>query len=251
MNTLYKIVYSIGAFFTLMQKSSSVPNLFGYFFNQPVMLNLKNGLVYKTRQLMDLIAIKEVVLDDEYELYKLPNSTQFVIDIGAGLGDSTLLIARKFPKARVLGFEPNPYQYQLLKENIFLNKVKNIKVYDTAIGAKKTYSLFITLFNAHSSTIKNPRAKSKIKVKGQRLDRFIRGPVDLIKIDCEGGEIDVLKSIIPKQFAQIKRFCIEYHNHIIQDEDQKIISILKEYRYKVRVKKNKIVPTTGYIFAVK
>lgn len=240
MNTLYKLVYSVFTFLYLVKHAKKMSSHY---------IELRNGLKFKTDQIMDFISIKEVILDDEYAVSKLPKNLSSVIDVGAGLGDSAALFAKTFPKSQILAFEPNPNQYQLLKNNIALNRFTNIKPYDFAVGTKKSYMLFVAPFNAHSSTVKNPRIKYTAYVKGMPLHRFIQGSIDLLKIDCEGGEIDVLKSIFPKQFAQIKRIIIEYHNHIIQNEDQKIVTLLKNYHYTIRMKKNKTVPTTGYIFA--
>lgn len=245
---IHKVIYSFGALLRLVIQLKNIPNFLNYFVGKPVQICLKSGLILNTKQPIDLITIKETVLDDEYQISALKRPLRSVIDVGAGLGDFSILTAKKFPRAKIVAFEPNKGEYDLFKENLRLNKVTNAKIYNRAVGRKKNYFLYLAASNIHGSTIKNYRAIKKVKVKGVRLDDFITEKVDLLKIDCEGAELDVLKSITPKKFALIRRIVAEYHNNIIHDEDKKITTILKKYHFKVSVEKNKIVPTTGYVF---
>lgn len=246
-----KLLYTV---FSLLRISLKLHNplvLAGYLINKPVQLNIKNGLILSTNQLLDAIVVKDTIFDDDYRISKIKKPFKKIIDVGAGLGDFTLMMANKFPKAKVIAFEPNPAQFKLLKKNIEINNVKNIKCHHIAVGTKKTYLLYLSSFNIHSSVIKTDQLKNKIKVKGARLDNYIVGKVDLIKIDCEGAEIDILSSIGPKKMKLIKNFIIEYHNNIIKDEDKKIIAILKKWNYELKIEHNPIVSETGNIFATK
>lgn len=51
-----------------------------------------------------------------------------VVDMFAGVGPFSILIAKRFPHARVIAIDKNPDAIRYLGENVKLNKVKNIKI---------------------------------------------------------------------------------------------------------------------------
>ena len=51
-----------------------------------------------------------------------------VVDMFAGVGPFSILIAKKFPSAQVIAIEKNPDAVRFLKENVELNRVKNVKI---------------------------------------------------------------------------------------------------------------------------
>ncbi|HEY9245903.1 MAG TPA: class I SAM-dependent methyltransferase family protein [Candidatus Methanoperedens sp.] len=51
-----------------------------------------------------------------------------IVDMFAGVGPFSILIAKKFPSAHVIAIDKNPDAIKYLKENIKLNKVSNIDV---------------------------------------------------------------------------------------------------------------------------
>jgi len=226
--------------------------LINYLLKKPAVLKFKNEIFLMTTHPLEAIVAKETVIDDEYFLTKnsYKNKLLNIIDVGAGIGDFTIFAAKEFPWAKITAVEPNKKQCQLLLFNVRLNKITNVSVYQLAIGTKKSYDLFIPSASVHASTVRSKNPGKRLKVKGKKLDEFIQSPVDLLKVDCEGAEIDILKSISPEKTGLIKRMVIEYHNHIIKNEDKKISAILKDWRFSFQVIPNQIVRSTGYIVAV-
>ena len=53
-----------------------------------------------------------------------------VVDMFAGVGPFSILIAKKFPSTHVIAIEKNPDAVRYLKENVKLNKVENVKIID-------------------------------------------------------------------------------------------------------------------------
>jgi tRNA (guanine37-N1)-methyltransferase len=52
----------------------------------------------------------------------------FVVDMFAGVGPFSILIAKMNPNARVVTIDKNPVAIKYLRENVILNKVKNVEV---------------------------------------------------------------------------------------------------------------------------
>ncbi|GFO97042.1 trNA (Guanine37-N1) -methyltransferase [groundwater metagenome] len=53
-----------------------------------------------------------------------------VVDMFAGVGPFCILIAKRFPRAHVIAIDKNPDAVRYLKENVKLNRVKNVEIID-------------------------------------------------------------------------------------------------------------------------
>ena len=94
------------------------------------------GLKFRVRGAMDVWSIKETFLDRFYERYGFTIQPDWkIIDIGAGIGDYTLYAAMAQPNSKVFSFEPYPESFGLMQENVRLNGLTNVQVFDQAIGA--------------------------------------------------------------------------------------------------------------------
>jgi tRNA (guanine37-N1)-methyltransferase len=51
-----------------------------------------------------------------------------VVDMFAGVGPFSILIAKKFPSSQVIAIDKNPVAIKYLRENMRLNKVKNVEI---------------------------------------------------------------------------------------------------------------------------
>jgi FkbM family methyltransferase len=136
-------------------------------------------------------------------VYTKPDESDVVIDVGAHYGLYTLLASRLVGnQGIVLAFEPHPYNYKRLLINLRLNKIKNVKTFNLALGDFKGQTKLYLFSNSggHSTTPEVLSASSfdgYINVKVNTIDTIIRKlgieKVSLIKIDAEGAELNILK----------------------------------------------------------
>jgi len=117
------------------------------------------------------------------------------IDVGAHLGYYALILSRIVgSNGQVIAFEPIPSNFQILSDNIGLNRCKNIQAVNKAVsdrcgrfeGTLPTESTLPSSF----TLLKNEGAK-KISLELVSLDEFLKDwerPVDFIEIDVEGAE---------------------------------------------------------------
>lgn len=183
-------------------------------------IELRNGLTLRTSSLLDLLILKETLCDDVYRLAALDEETALVVDVGAGFGDVAILAARRCPQARVLAFEPHPAAFALLQANLRSNGITNVEAHRVAIGPAPA---------------------------GRRLDEFVGGcQVDLLKLDCEGGELDALGTLA---LGSVRRVVAEYHLHLVPDEDRLLTELLAGNGFGVELEPDPYDPAIGYVYA--
>src|SRR5215213_2892721 len=81
-------------------------------------LVLRDGLRIRIRSRIDLLVLVETLAGDAYGLRELEERARTIVDVGAGIGDFTVVAARAFPRARVVAFEPDPCAFALLVANV-------------------------------------------------------------------------------------------------------------------------------------
>ena len=120
-----------------------------------------------------------------------------MLDIGANVGYYTLLAARLVgPSGMVYAFEPERSNFQLLVENITLNRYRNVVPVEKAVSntcGRTELFLDPENFGAHSLSPQCCDTRSKpVTVETVTLDNFLRRThdmhVDVIKIDVQGAE---------------------------------------------------------------
>lgn len=123
------------------------------------------------------------------------------VDVGANIGIYTLLGASRVgPSGRVYAIEPGPENLEYLKHNIHLNNFRNITVLPIAAGSRSEQrEFFLRSVRSHDSLYLSSRKESyqSIMVEVARLDDLIDAPVDLIKMDIEGAELEALTGANP------------------------------------------------------
>jgi FkbM family methyltransferase len=141
------------------------------------------------------------------------------IDCGANIGVSLLYIKLRAPNARVLCFEPNPAARTVLEKNIAANGWnKNVSVLPYALGKQKGQTEFYV--DAKEATTSGGSTAAHKKNKNQELNsypveveplsQYLHKPVDLLKIDIEGGELDVLEEA-KDSLGLVQSVQLEYH----------------------------------------
>ena len=124
-----------------------------------------------------------------------------VLDIGANIGYYTLIFAKSVgPEGRVVAFEPDPTNFDLLQQNIALNGYKNATVAQKAVYNQNCpIELFLNEDNKSDHRIyrTDPRQPS-VPIEAVRLDDYFRHAdprIDLIKIDIQGAEMAALQGM--------------------------------------------------------
>jgi FkbM family methyltransferase len=116
-----------------------------------------------------------------------------VFDVGAHYGYYTLLSsALTGPKGKVFAFEPSPGNIPRLKKHLDINHCDNVEVIELALSDHEGTARFD---NQAGSGTGHLAPEGRIEVHITSLDAIsVRLPVpNVVKIDCEGAEVEVLK----------------------------------------------------------
>ena len=118
-----------------------------------------------------------------------------VVDVGANIGLSTILLARS--AQRVIAFEPSPTNVDYLRRNLALNGITNVEVVAAAVSDRRsTLRFHVAQFGAGSHVVAAGHVLNStiaaIDVPAVTLDEALTVPVSFMKIDAEGHEPDVL-----------------------------------------------------------
>ena len=131
-----------------------------------------------------------------------------VWDIGANVGLYALAIRHHFPDARIEAFEPVEQNFRVLRENIAANGAEHdVRVHTVGIGeADERVPLGVPKHRESDNTGLYSRfygdedcGKEIVGdcqiVSGQTALKMCEAPPDMVKIDVEGAELSVLRSL--------------------------------------------------------
>ena len=203
------------------RKSDKFKKLYSFnpaiFFNDTISTELMINGVYEKEEL-DL-------------LFKIINKEKIFIDVGANIGNHTLYFFRKGIK-KIYSFEPHPKTYKLLKINT--EQKSDIKIFNFGLSNKKKK---IKMFFEASNNIAGEGFKED-QNKGHEVifERFddlynFENSIGLIKIDVEGNELDVLKSMKKNLENNSAIISIEFDLKNFNN-DNEIIKFLIDIGYK-------------------
>ena len=187
------------------------------FFNDSLSNELIINGVYEKEEL-DLISS---IIDKDKEIF---------IDVGANIGNHTLYFRNIFKK--IYSFEPHPKTYKLLKFNT--EDFPNIKTYNFGLSNEKK-QLKTTLKatkNVGGEGFKEEQ-KQGDDIFFERFDDLhnFENKIGFIKIDVEGNEFDVLKSMKKNLENNTPIISLEFSMKNF-DNNNEIISFLRELGYK-------------------
>ena len=164
----------------------------------------KNGIAFNIAKNRSSVS-NMLVFDGNYEINEtnlvkeLIKPDWTVIDIGANFGWYSIHFSRLVgPRGKVFSFEPIPESYEELNSNMKLNSCQNMKIFNTALGNREDIVSFGVpeIDGGLAASSQFLKCNKQIQVSMRRLDDIVEEQnitnVDFIKVDIEGGELDML-----------------------------------------------------------
>jgi FkbM family methyltransferase len=133
-------------------------------------------------------------------------NAQWILDVGANIGDVSIAALKSYHNSRVICFEPVKQTYKLLEQNL-MPYSDRVVLFNQALSDENGFGeINLTTFNGANSILPqskyhqffNPhvRETGKEKITLVKLDdiaeKFPTQHIDIMKIDVEGYELNVL-----------------------------------------------------------
>lgn len=152
--------------------------------------------------------------------YYFPNiKPKVIVDLGAHIGLSVLYFKQMYANSRVIAFEPNPYLFEILQENIFENNIQDVILQNKAVsntsGKIPFYidtsdDMWYSTGGVRKGSWLGVQNTKEISVESVTLSEILNIPVDILKMDIEGLEQRVIEET-KRELKNVKNICIEYH----------------------------------------
>jgi FkbM family methyltransferase len=163
---------------------------------------------------------EDVLTGKSYPLSPSFGEVRTILDVGAYVGAAALYFALNYPHARILAYEPAPLSYALLRRNT--HGLSQVDVFNFGLADEdRRASLYLGGKDwATNSVCSSPENTSEAVEVNLRAARAVLAEqrveaVDILKLDTEGCEVPILRSLAD-QLPCLGVVFVEYH-----DEDDR------------------------------
>ena len=173
-------------------------------------------------------------------LFSLCQKNYNVIDIGTNIGWVALNFARLSKTGKVIGFEPDPFNYRVCKDNIDRNALTNLIVLPYGLGetSAQVNMEIRTPDNRGENRIAPQGSSGSVIVDIKKLDDINEVSslpnIHLMKLDVEGYELKVLRGAVNTLKKHKPTLFIEVDDDNLNDQgdsSKDLISFLKSNGY--------------------
>lgn len=246
-----------------------------------ISIPLPNGMTFvglhSTQAVAAKFLIKEIFVRGYYDKPGFEiSSGDRVIDIGANMGLFALWASPRVGDGEIVCVEPSSTM-DTLQANLLQNSIHNVRTIRCAVGAKDgTFELleypefngvnhradfvpapwgqfFIRLL--HRRKVLPPvRVECECRTLESVLQETQFDRVRLLKIDCEGGEYDILAGASNDVLRHFDRICMEFHEIHASHDHRVLVRRLEQAGFQLTVVRpwfDRLFLRTGGIWAVR
>jgi FkbM family methyltransferase len=166
----------------------------------------------------DKYIMADVLLDAQYECLMNLTGVRQILDVGANIGTTSVLLLNAYPQATLVALEPDPGNFAVLQKNIAPYGARAVALRKALWHRPEALAIERGSFRdggAWSFQVKSGGA-ADAEVDGITLPELMRlcqlDAVDILKIDIEGAERYVFDASIVPCLRNVKRIAIELHD---------------------------------------
>ena len=214
-----------------------------------VVLRTHDGLqVAIRRNRWDAEIVREIFFDRPYLRHVDLPAAPVIVDIGGYIGDFALYAVKYLDAQLVVVYEPTLENFEMLTRNVALNHYgERIAAVNKAVGQSGELVLNVQKLDRDEIHVSShwyadaERRTIPSVTLAELLDTHQLESVDLLKVDCEGGEYDILPDAPDDVLRRVRNIVFEYHTvDGYQPKLHRVIRRLDSAGYHLR-EHNKIV----------
>lgn len=178
-------------------------------------------------------AIYEEIFHKEIYRFKSHTETPRIIDGGANIGLGSIYFKLLFPRATVIAFEPDPEVCSVLRSNLASFGFDDVQVREEALWSREGKLSFL-VDGADSGRLDDQKGDSSVSVKATRAKDLLDQPVDFLKLDIEGAELEVLEDC-SDALGNVENLFVEYHSFARKPQKiDRLFQILAEAGFRTK-----------------
>jgi len=220
-------------------------------FGKTITLNMRND--------GDFTIANELFLDHQYKFcdQAIKDAKDCVIDIGGHLGFFSLYASLLNSDVPIYAFEPHVGNYEILKQNLKDNRIKNVHPKQLAVSDKVGQTeLQISKEDLnHSITHAIEPTGEEQMVQTTTLERiFQKNDIrhcDLVKIDCEGSEFVLIYATPDEVLDRVSNIFLEYHDWVEGENSDELKRFLEGKGFRVEKYANGKIGELGFLWCTK
>ncbi len=207
----------------------------------------------------DYAIATELFLEHQYRFCDeaIKKAKDCVIDIGGHLGFFSIYASLLNSDVPIYAFEPHIGNFELFKQNIRDNKIKNVIPKQLAVSDKVGQAeLQISKEDLNHSILTpiEPTGATQ-PVQTTTLERIFQknniGHCDLIKIDSEGSEFALIYATPQSIFDKVSNIFLEYHDYTEGHSSNDLKRFLEKQGFRVSKYPNNKMKELGFLWCVK
>jgi FkbM family methyltransferase len=144
-----------------------------------------------------LLLLEAIFLDGDYAV-EPRQEPRTIVDLGSNVGLSILYFRMRFPAARIVGVEPDPYAFALLRTNVA--RLPDVTLLHAAVSDREGFTTLWSAPGATASALEHTHAAQRpVEVPVRTLEGVLDDAgvdrVDILKLVVEGSEFRALRSL--------------------------------------------------------
>lgn len=167
--------------------------------------------------------VMEIFIDEVYR-FETSNKAPLIIDCGANIGLSVIYFKQLYPNSEIIAFEADPSIAEICRYNVEQFNFNDVDVINAAVWTEDGYMSFLPNDSLGGKLEGGSDLSNSISVRTLRLLPYLERPVDFLKIDIEGAEVDLLLDI-KDSLDKVGLLFVEYHSSV--GESQRLDLLLR------------------------